>query len=154
MRKEWGSPKSNVQVFTPQEFVANCEKATNVSNISGHEDYLRIDIDGNGHYGTQAVADPEFGGNAFSASPSSFTIGENGYELVNINVYRFIGTQGYAYESNMNYLDTNNFRLIATQVIRHWWSGKYHYYLYKPASSATGADSSYFPTITEGVNHS
>lgn len=154
-RKIYNKPLLVREQFVPQDYVAACESITISSEVSSKRNYLRIDIDHDGHFGSGATADPEFGFNAFSLSPSTLDLVNDSHNTIeNINVYRYIGGQGDAYEANMDYSNPNNFRLIATQVIKRVWQGNDLYYLYKPASSATTSDLSLFPTITTGKNRS
>ncbi len=146
-RKTYLKPIMAFEVFTPQEYVASCE-SIEVAKTSCNWDYLRLDINYDNHYGNGGVGDPEFGGNAFYQSPSPLIIGQN-CELINMNVYRFIGSQGQAYDSYTDYQDRSLYRHIATQVLKRVYNGKTFYYTYKPGGDYTTADLDYFPPISK-----
>ena len=145
-RNIYSKPFMTFEEFTPQDFVASCELA-DVAHISGDRQYLRLDIDYNNHYGNGGVLDPEFGGNAFYLSPSPLHPGVD-CEIINMNVYRYLGDSQGSYDSNAYYLDKRNFRLVATQVLKRTYNGKVYYYTYKPGGDYTSADLDYFPVLT------
>ncbi len=52
--KEWGSPRSNVQLFVPQVYCDPCayEPVTNLPNWSNAREFLYIDLNNEQHYQT------------------------------------------------------------------------------------------------------
>ena len=105
IRKEWGSPKGNVQVFTPQEYAAQCSIV--IPGISASSQWLRVDWDGDWH------ADKW---EEFSATNQGSPDGGQSHDLAStLTKWRLV--EGI----NVYYLVTPHTNtLSAEQEIEHW----------------------------------
>ena len=116
IRKEWGSPKGNVQEFTPQEFVAACEMIKPVDNY-GNNIWIDV-ITGN----DQAVYQPGADGRCQGASAEQFYNGHaptyvkanfKGQWIENTTMYHSLVT---SVTGGASYSDTSQFSVIASPV--------------------------------------
>lgn len=115
IRKEWGSPKGNVQVFTPQEFVAQCEMIKPVSNY-GTTVYIDVV---SGTMDISYTLGPD--GICQGASEESFYNGHgptnttsilNGHWVENTSIYKARASV----TGNASYSDTSQFILVKSPV--------------------------------------
>ncbi len=80
MRKEWGSPKGNVQMFTPQEFVAACIPVSELGDGSWHFDMYTM--------GTKGRYDGQ-NNERISGAWGPAALKNHGGETFTVDVYRY-----------------------------------------------------------------
>lgn len=73
--REWGSPRSNVQLFVPQEYCGSCTIGyriiTQLSGWSASEHFSYIDLNGDGYYQVGERFNPSTGVSTYPAGISN-----------------------------------------------------------------------------------
>ncbi len=108
MRKEWGSPISKFQMFTPQEFVAQCIP---VENLTGKG--LHFDFYSRGQYGVYDGQNDERITGAFGPA----AMRSHGGESFQIDVYRWCSREKPTYWGDNNWDE-----LWTPETCNHRWS--------------------------------
>jgi len=117
--KEWGSPRSNIQLFVPQEYCGTCSIGwtliTSYPGWSASEFYTYIDLNDNGSYQVGERFTP-------STGQSTYALGISDGLRRNVDIYYFTmsgGTQNnHALSSNQEYANhTYNKNLYILKTI-------------------------------------